>query len=351
MIKWLDDLAGELHKGNRCILVTVLTVEGSAPREPGARMIVTDTCLHGTIGGGQLEFEALETAREQLAQPPGAWMRRFPLGPELGQCCGGVVTVLFEPYSGADAAWIDQLRRRALAATAAVRIVDVKPDGTFVRVVVQSETEIPTSDDPWVLARARQLFETSTEGFQVRLHDGGGTLVEALVDNRQPVFLFGAGHVGRAVARALAPLPFRITWIDSRANAFPDELPDGVFRLVVEPVYLVGEAPPGTFYLVMTHSHALDQQLCEAVLRRLDSAYLGLIGSATKAARFASRLKARMFEDELVARIHCPIGLPGIAGKQPDVIAASVAADLLIRLEQTRTDHDIDAKIGSSLNV
>jgi len=351
MIQWLEDLAGELRKGNGCVLVTVLTVQGSAPREPGARMIVTETDLLGTIGGGQLEFEALNAARASLAQASETRTRRFPLGPELGQCCGGVVTLLFEPFSTADAAWVDHVRMRALAPAAVLRIVEKREDGTFARSAI-SANEVLDSDDPWLAAQTQSMFETTEVAFQVRLEDGACTLVETLVDNRQPVWLFGAGHVGRAVAQALSPLPFKVIWVDSRADAFPAELPPGVFQLTsAMPAYLVEEAPPNTFYLVMTHSHALDQELCEAVLRRRDSAYLGLIGSGTKAARFASRLKARMFEDDQIDQIHCPIGLAGIEGKQPEVIATSVAADLLMKLEQVRTGREHDTKIESSLNV
>lgn len=351
MTRWLDDLRGELREGNACIAVTVLTVEGSAPREPGARMIVTDTGLHGTIGGGRLEFEAIDAARARLAVAPEAWTKRFPLGPELGQCCGGVVTVLFEPFSTADEAWVRQLHTCTEGPATALRIVELRSEGSFLRTCLR-ENEVLTSDDPWIVNQTGAMFDAASDGVAVRLEDGACTLIEKLDDTRQPVWLFGAGHVGRAVARALAPLPFKVTWIDSRADAFPAEMPKGVLPLTsAMPAYLVEEAPPGAFYLVMTHSHALDQELCEAVLRRRDDAYLGLIGSATKAARFASRLKAKTFEQDQIARIHCPIGVPGIEGKQPEIIAASVAADLLMKLEEVRSGREQNIRIGGSVNV
>jgi xanthine dehydrogenase accessory factor len=141
-------------------------------------------------------------------------------------------------------------------------------------------------------------------------------------------------------------------WLDSRPNEFPSQLPDGTVKLApAMPELMVDEAPPKTAFVVMTHSHGLDQEICEAVLRRGDYAYLGLIGSDTKAARFASRLRARGLGDADLARLHCPIGLPGITGKAPSVIAASVAADLLMRLEQAAPSVEFDSVIGGSLDV
>ena len=197
-----------------------------------------------------------------------------------------------------------------------------------------------------------RCFTAAKRGFQVRLDDGACTLVETLSDTRQPLWLFGAGHVGRALANALAPLPFRVTWIDSRGEEFSDPLPQGVTKLVsAMPNLTVDDAPAGAMFVVMTHSHGLDQDICEAVLRRGDAAYLGLIGSATKAARFASRLRARGLSEETIANMTCPIGLPGIAAKAPAVIAASVAADLLARREQTSADACKDSLVGGSVNV
>jgi xanthine dehydrogenase accessory factor len=145
--------------------------------------------------------------------------------------------------------------------------------------------------------------------------------------------LYGAGHVGRAIARLLAGIDCRVVWIDERDAEFPlDASPPHIQRLCVEPVEAeVDAAPAGAFFLVLTHSHELDLRITEAVLRRGDFAYLGLIGSASKRARFVHRFQQRGIADEALARLTCPIGVPGIAGKEPDVIAVAVVAQLLQR--------------------
>jgi xanthine dehydrogenase accessory factor len=164
----------------------------------------------------------------------------------------------------------------------------------------------------------------------VELRDGC-YVVETIRPMFHHLYLFGAGHVGKAVVRALHGLPFRITWIDSRDNVFPDDLPEHVLAIQsAAPASEVDKAPAGALFLVMTHSHPLDLEICARVLQRSDVAYLGLIGSETKRARFASRLRAICIPPQALARLTCPIGIPGIAGKEPSVIAASVAAQLLI---------------------
>lgn len=351
MAHWLDDLANQLGAGDACVLVTVAGIEGSAPREPGARMVVTPTEFRGTIGGGQLEWDALETARAQLGATPGAWIKRYPLGPELGQCCGGSVAVLFEPYSPADGAWVDQLRALRDGPKRAVRVVEVRDEGEFTRhVYLEGEREEPDDED--IKDMVERLMSAPTDGLTARLEGEKTVLAETLDDPHQPLWLFGAGHVGQAVVHALSPLPFHITWIDCRANVFPDDLVRGVTaRHVTMPGLIVDEAPPGAMFLVMTHRHGLDQDICEAVLRRGDARYLGLIGSKTKKARFLKRLGAKGLDEAALAGIHCPIGVTGIGGKDPAVIAASVAADLLTRLEPTHATSTADAKSGGSINV
>lgn len=251
-------------------LVMVEHTFGSAPREVGAWMAVRpDGAFHGTIGGGRLEWEALAIARETLASRSRE-PRRIDraLGPDLGQCCGGRVLLLIEPFGAAD---LPVLRSRA---------------------------------------------------------------AEPMADPRKPVLLFGAGHVGRALAMALAPLPFRLRWIDSRADAFPALVPANAEPVTTAtPEAEIVAAPAGAFVLVMTHDHALDLAVTAAALRRDDLPFVGLIGSATKRARFGKRLAELGLSEAAHARLVCPIGLPGIAGKEPAVIAASVAAQLLEQAE------------------
>ncbi|MDO9284649.1 MAG: xanthine dehydrogenase accessory protein XdhC [Aquabacterium sp.] len=249
-----------LAAGRPAMLVQVLEHRGSVPREAGTRMLVAADAVAGTIGGGHLELQAIARARSQLAdcsaQPQD---QAIALGPTLGQCCGGALTLRTAPLDAAAIAdWPD---------------------------------EAP-------------LFTLQ---------------------------LYGAGHVGRAIVRLLGTLPCAVQWIDEREGEFPTEAASPhIQRLCVEPVQAeVRLAPPGAFYLVLTHSHDLDLAITEAILRRGDFGYLGLIGSATKRARFLHRFQQRGIAAAALARLTCPIGVPGITGKQPEQIAVAVVAQLL----------------------
>lgn len=352
MTVWLHTLARELRAGTPAMLVIVAKVQGSGPREPGARMVVTEGGLFGTIGGGQLEYEATALARTALAGAPDMFVKPMHLGPELGQCCGGLVYLAFEPFTSADTAWVEQLIEHSKRPLETLRTVRQPAEGGFSRSFL-TQADAAAHEDDWVRFESATMLQGGTRAFQAKIDGAACTIVERLQDTRQPVWVFGAGHVGRALVRALTPLHFNVTWVDSRADEFPAEDTDGVTRLTPAiPNLIVDEAPEATAFIVMTHCHALDQNICEAVLRRGDARYLGLIGSDTKAARFNSRLKARGIDAAERAHLHCPIGLPGITGKAPEVIAASVAADLLIRFEQQAPGQTAAAAtVGGSLDV
>ena len=246
---WIDALARLQQRGEACVLVTIVEEAGSTPRNAGAKMLVTGDRAWDSIGGGHLEYKALQIARsmlEQRVREPR--LEHFTLGASLGQCCGGATVLLFEPLG------------RPLAQIA----------------------------------------------------------------------LFGAGHVGRALAPLLAALPCRVRWIDAREGEFPAALPLGVERVVNdEPVEEVERMPPGSYFIVMTHNHALDLELSEAILRRGDFAYFGLIGSQSKRARFEHRLRERGLPNETLQRMRCPIGLAAVPGKLPLEIAIAVAGEVI----------------------
>jgi xanthine dehydrogenase accessory factor len=258
----LRDIAADwLHAGEPAVLVEVTEALGSAPREAGTRMLVGATRCAGTVGGGHLELKAIERARRMLAE--GACeteSAHYPLGPALGQCCGGAVTLGFSRFDA-----------RALAA--------------------------------WPKPAPRFHLQ-----------------------------LYGAGHVGRAIVQALAPLNVLVDWIDEREEEFPPHaaLPAHIRKVCVDTIEAeVAEAPRGAFYLVLTHRHDLDLRISEAILARGDFGFFGLIGSKTKRARFVHRFEQRGLGAEAVGRMTCPIGVPGIEGKEPEVIAAAVVAQLL----------------------
>lgn len=291
--------------------VRLVEVRGSAPRESGAAVVVRpDGGFWGTIGGGALEWEAIAAARDVLGRGRGPALRReWPLGPELGQCCGGVVATLTETFDQRDLTDLGRLSEAERSGRFFCRAV-MLADGRIGRSIAAERT--PGPEASWM---------------------------EAYGDVPFRVALFGAGHVGRALALALAPLPVAIDWIDPRAEAFPGVVPrNAVARLEADPAAAVRGLPAGSAVLVMTHSHPLDLAIVAAAMARADLGPVGLIGSATKRARFLSRLRAAGHGDAAEARLVCPIGLPGIAGKEPAVIAASVAAQVLLWRERASRD-------------
>lgn len=295
------------------VLVTVAIAEGSVPREAGTKMLVTATEVTGTIGGGHLELRAIEIARTMLTA---RHFERFALGPSLGQCCGGVVHLLFEQ---ADAVQAALLRERARQDSWRLVAIDGAPDAALFDA---AGIKIAGAPAP-AFARNR--------GTHVMLDPAGRRwLVDAVRAPRAHLVLFGAGHVGAAIVRALANLPCTVSWVDERDAMFPADIPANVTVEATDvPEALVSAAPEGASYLVMTHSHALDQRLAEAIMARPGVGWFGLIGSHTKRKQFEHRLRDKGADPARIEAMVCPIGLAGITNKAPAVIAASVCAQLL----------------------
>ncbi|AWL04509.1 xanthine dehydrogenase accessory protein XdhC [Massilia oculi] len=310
------------------VLVTVAAVKGSVPREPGAKMLVRAGDFAGTIGGGHLEHRALDIARTMLQLGEARRFERFPLGPSLGQCCGGVAWLAFERM---EAEQVDILRTR-------------RQQDTWRLVALDGAGEWTLLDEAGRhLAGAVTTPALAAQGGTRVVEDEGGRrwLLDAIPAPRDHLMLFGAGHVGAAIVRALAPLPCRVTWVDERDDLFPSDVPANVTVEATDiPEALVEKAAPGSSFLVMTHSHALDLRLCHAILSRSrgDSCteWFGLIGSSTKRSQFEARLRERGIDAARIDDMVCPVGMPGIAGKAPAVIAASVAAQLLSVWEAAR---------------
>ncbi|MEO0938223.1 MAG: xanthine dehydrogenase accessory protein XdhC [Pseudomonadota bacterium] len=247
----------------RPVTVEIIAVRGSAPRDAGTAMVVRADGIDGTIGGGALEYQAIAVARGAKALPR---EETIPLGPGLGQCCGGAVTLRFS------------YEARAVHAERAV-----------------GPLEVPAG---WV---------------------------------RRPLWIWGAGHVGRAVVQHAAPLhAFDLTWVDTGAARFPRDVPNGVAAVpAADMPALMRHAPGDAAHLIFTYSHDFDLALCDAALRR-GFGFCGVIGSATKWARFRSRLAAMGHSDAAIARITCPIGDTS-RGKHPQDIAASTLAQVLMQ--------------------
>jgi len=305
------------------VLVTVAIVEGSVPREPGAKMLVTCDGFAGTVGGGHLEHRAIDMARTMLEEGGALGvttrLERFALGPSLGQCCGGIAHLVFEVVDREQMALLDKRRNEDTW-----RLIAIGGMGTSLFDGAGRQ-----------LAGAHAPAFDRTLGTHVFTDAAGGRwLADAVFAPRSHLMLFGAGHVGTAIVRALAELPCRVTWVDERDDMFPGEVPANVTVEATDtPEALVARSAPGTTFLVMTHSHALDLRLSIAILSRVRTLehtdWFGLIGSDTKRRQFEHRLRERGIANERIDAMVCPIGLPGIAGKAPAVIAVAVAAQLL----------------------
>ena len=273
--------------------VVIAEVQGSSPREVGVAMLVWNGGQSGTIGGGALEYQAAQQAfaREGFS--------RHPLGPELGQCCGGAVTLLTEVYDADRLATLD------------------------------GETVIARGPSEMPLAVKRLTTCARNQGVDLRPRMVQGWFVEPVAQPTTPLWIWGAGHVGRALVDVLHPMPeIEITWVDTAPNRFPDMIPEGVNALPAsDPLRVVAHAPQDAAHLILTYSHALDLSLCDALLRH-GFAFAGLIGSDTKWARFTSRLRKLGHTDAQISRICCPIGQKSL-GKHPQAIAVGVAAQLL----------------------
>lgn len=243
---WVQDCEA---RGERYVVVTLIGVRGSTPRGSGTKMLVDESQVRGTIGGGELEHRVIALARDLLEKDlPTQHLEHYPLGEKLGQCCGGSTSVLFESF-------------------------------------------IP--------------------------------LAPAL-------YLFGAGHVGKALAPLLATLPLRVHWVDERSAMLPEPTPEGITPYPGgDGLRLIDGAPPGAYYVIMTHNHPLDFALLERALARGDAAFIGVIGSDSKARRFRLRLAHRGYGDEAIDSVYCPIGLAVVPGKRPAEIAVSVAAQII----------------------
>ena len=323
MNEWIEELSDLTAAGERVVLVTVAGIRGSAPREVGAKMIVTDEFTIGTIGGGQLEFQCTRIACDMLGNDEVPELRKFPLGSSMGQCCGGVVDILFEPFSNRLPAWLRDLRALHGQREAVALVTDLR--GTAGKYVVTANNTFGDSEAPAnIVAIARDGLEANR-----RAHRIEDWFFEDVVGTDFNIAVFGAGHVGSAVVRTLSTLDCNIRWIDNRRNMFRDT-PSNVRAIeCADPALEVAAMPPGSCLLVMTHNHAIDFEICDRILRRGDAVYCGLIGSVSKRRRFEKRFRSQGMEENVLEQLVCPIGVDGIAGKKPAEIAVAASAEVL----------------------
>ena len=291
----LPGLTAAVQQHGRVARVVIASHDGSAPRETGASMLVWASGQSGTIGGGALEHQATLAAR---VQTQACTLARIPLGPALGQCCGGAVTLVTEVFTAS-----------------------TLPQGPIVARSVDGS--------PMPLAVQRLMAQARGQGAQPVTQLLQGWLVEPVLTPKRQLWLWGAGHVGRAIAAVMAPLPdVSITWVDVALDRFPDAIPMGVTALPAPDLaQAMALAPRDAEHLILTFSHLLDLDICHSALIH-GFLRCGLIGSATKWVRFQKRLTELGHNPIEIAKITCPIGQPAL-GKHPQAIALGVAAEFL----------------------
>lgn len=318
-LRWWQDLL--LWQTDLCpvVMVTVVRADGSTPREVGATMLVrVDPKLNlqqsDTIGGGHLEFQAIDIAQAMLneTEQRARFVERFNLSARLGQCCGGVMWILFEklqissPYGDL----LDCQKAWQHGKTITRLISDQAPSSWYIEDITErthSRCQFQQDDSQWQYLQKIQPYAMQ-------------------------VMLFGAGHVGEAIVRCLLPIGVNITWVDNRDDIFPSDLLDQVTCISTDvPDAQIRDFDRAGAILILTHDHQLDLQLCFEALKpnTRPFAYVGMIGSKSKRAIFEKRMQARGYTDTELQRLVCPIGIEGISSKQPAIIAVAVVAELL----------------------
>lgn len=353
MNTWLAVLESMKDRRMACALVVLVRTTGSTPREVGAKMVVTPFDYFGSIGGGALEYEAIDQARRMLRaegnQQPKRCLRTWHLGADVGQCCGGACTLYLEILHPVDHFWLNHLMKcRNNEPCVLITSLDSQNgsdrQGKMIVTTHHVEGSLGAGQES-MLDHARTLLKSSVNSnmnphvvFRKPGDQSPAYLLELYGLNPFRLILFGAGHVGKAIIGVIGGLTCHVTWIDARPEMFPVSVPPNVEKVVTEQyVEIIQETHPGTFFLIMTHSHPLDLELCEHILKRGDFRYLGLIGSKSKRTRFEKRLLQKGLRQEEIKRLICPIGIPEISGKYPGAIAVSVAAQILQQLNTTGT--------------
>ena len=301
----LEEIEQLVAEHEEIIRVLIVATQGSTPRDTGTRMLVWTKGQKGTIGGGALEYKILDICRQRLAggnQNP--LVISQPLGPGLGQCCGGHVKFVLEYFSIDE---VNSIKAKTTDQTIYGRPIERDIDSKMVKNFPSVEN-LPVFKDGWLL--------------------------ELLVTCKEQLWVFGSGHVGAAIVNLVSKLPsIEITWIDFQEDRFPTDIPPDVNKIIAaDPEQLTKYAPPGGLFLVLTHSHDLDLKIMEGLLRK-DFSYLGLIGSRTKWSRFKQRLLSLGLSEEVLNQVKCPIGNSAL-GKHPWQIAVGVSAELLEHLNR-----------------
>ena len=336
MQSWFEALKKALLGDSAAVLVTVIAADGSVPREPGASLVVSVDRTDGTIGGGNLEYSAIARARTMLNDVNSEQeCLKLSLGPSLGQCCGGRVELLFERMSS-KAEWFIELTTGHEFS----ELADDENAKWLFRQLDNKAAIVTTPDDFHKQALVGDVQTTLPvkAGVITSACDNSRWFCMPLIERVPVVWVYGAGHVGQAVVRQLSLMACNITWLDHREDWLELQPELSVNRVLTDsPDDEIARSPANACHVVMTHSHAIDFDICHALLKDGRFGYLGLIGCESKRHTFTKRLRQRGHDDDLTDRIHCPIGCLQLESSVPSVIALGLAAELAVLWEQIGT--------------
>ncbi len=326
MPDWFELLTAAIQSDDKAVLVTVVAVDGSVPREVGAGLVISANGHSGTVGGGNLEFTCIRDAHEMLARNHVRTCKQISLGPALGQCCGGRVEMLFE--------LVDFQTDWYIELTASHH----SPDSRWLCRSLESSDSLIAAKD--ALARLLPSGTDSshelknTDALVVR-NDNERWLIQSLFIPKPSVWVYGAGHVGQAVVSQLCLLECQVTLLDHREEWQCLQPNLDITRILTDvPQEDSVDAPVDAAHVVMTHSHSVDFEICHALLKRGQFGWLGLIGSNTKRQTFINRLKQRGVSECVIERLRCPIGGLQLESSRPALISLNLAAELALHWEQ-----------------
>lgn len=340
MTDWIDKALEKLEKQDRIVRISVCHTRGSAPRHTDARLLLDKSDIWGTIGGGNLELQALARAKKLLnSGEPRILFETVRLADAASQSCGGEVTLLYEAFCKADRDWLERLRQsdgNSGDNKVFYRMIPLQSDQSS-RLVERSSKLVESAYGRHNNRPGQSMRLLDRAGALLDLPDPGAchTVIEEIRRTPHNLVVFGAGHVGRAVVPIVATLGYPIYWIDERASIFPSPVPEQVKTVNKAPFECLDLVNDHSHVLVFTHAHELDYQIVSKLLQNGHFASLGMIGSLVKKRRFLKRLETEAgMSKAAIDQLICPIGMPEIGGNKPEHIAISVAADLITRLHR-----------------
>ena len=360
MNSWLKPVKTASALNNGFVLLTIISTKGSTPCSNGDKIVFSGAeSVFGSIGGGNLEFKALSFAEELLSlNSNGTYLKKYPLGASLGQCCGGYVNVMFESFIEADAtnSWIKivsnliQDNEDFIVAT----IVDSNSEIEFSskKFVYLDGNLSPNIDDKKISSlitkSAKDLLLLSDSPTIVQFENQSGALTEVcfeklLTSEFQPVVVFGAGHISRALMPILINLPIKIYWVDDRAEQF-DKYQGETSQINIicdDFVQSIPDLPNNSYCLVISYSHQIDFEICEKMIIQNNFSYLGMIGSEIKGKKFRERFQQKKYPEEVINKFICPIGDKQKFLKSPAAIAVTIAMDLINFIEHKRQPESV----------